>query len=94
MTRQQRRATQRRADKPDPATIERTSTRHIGRTKGTPFSRIKLVKIDPAKNGKPAVFHVRGYTTNKSQKVKAKVNNIEWFIRGLTPQMKMSMLGY
>ena len=93
MTRQQRRATERRANKPEPATIERTSMRHIGRTKGTPFSRMKLVSITPASKGMPAIFNVRGYTTNKAQQVKATFQNIDWFIRGITPEMKVSMLG-
>lgn len=93
MTRQQRRANERRANKPEPAPIERTSRRHIGRTKGQPFSSMKLVSITPAEKGKPAVFNVRGYTTNKSQSVKATYQNIYWFIRGITHEMKLGMLG-
>lgn len=93
-TRQQRRAEERRADKPKPATIERTSLRHIGKTKGTPFSRMKLVSITPPEKGKPAVFNVRGYTTNKSHKIKASWHNIDWFIKGISPDMKSSMMGY
>lgn len=94
MTRQQRRAEDRRASKPDPGLIARTSRRHIGRTKGKPFSRMKLVSITPADKGKPAVFNVRGYTTNKSQSIKATYHNIDWFIRGITHEMKLGMLGY
>ncbi len=94
MTRQQRRAEDRRSGKLAPALIERTSSRHIGKTKGLPFSRMKVTNIEPGSKGKPAVFHVKGQTTNKSQKVKATMNNIDWFIRGLTPQMKAAMLGY
>lgn len=93
MTRQQRRATERRADKPEPATVERTSLRHAGRTKGQPFSRMKLDEIIPAQLGKPAVFKVSGYTTNKSQMVKATFENIDWFVKGITADMKMTMLG-
>jgi len=93
ITRQQRRAAERRANKPEPATIERTSTRHISGTKGMPFSRMKLESITPAKDGKAAVFNVRGYTTNKYQSVKAKLHNIDWFIRGLSLDMKLAMLG-
>ena len=93
MTRQQRRATERRANKPEPAPIERTSRRHIGRTKGQPFSRMKLVSITPAEKGKPAVFNVRGYTTNKAQSVKATYQNIDWFVRGITHEMQLGMLG-
>lgn len=93
MTRQQRRANERRANKPEPGTIERKSLRHIGRTKGQPYSRMKLVSITPAEKGKPAVFNVRGYTTNKAQAVKAKYQNIDWFVRGITHDMKLGMLG-
>lgn len=93
MTRQQRRATERRAEKPEPATVERTSCRHLGRTKGQPFSRMRLDEIIPAEPGKPAVFNVRGYTTNKSHSIKATFENIDWFVNGITDDMKMTMLG-
>jgi len=93
ITRQQRRANERRADKPEPGPIDRTSRRHMGRTKGTPFSRMKLVKVTPAEQGKPAVFHVRGYTSNKSHAIKATAQNIGWFVKGLTPSMQAAMLG-
>lgn len=92
-TRQQRRATERRANKPEPSTIVRKSARHIGRTKGQPFSRMKLIDITPAENGKPAMFNVCGYTTNKRQSVKATWQSIDWFIRGLNDEMKLAMLG-
>lgn len=82
-TRQQRRAEERRANKPEPAEIQRTSSRHMGRTKGQPFSRMKLVSITPAKPGVPAVFNVRGYTTNKSQSINATWKNIDYFIQGM-----------
>ena len=93
-TRQVRRAKERRADKPEPAPINRTSRRHIGRTKGHPFSRMKLVSITPAEKGKPAVFNVRGYTSSKAQSIKATYANIDWFIRGIDHNMKIAMLGY
>lgn len=93
ITRQQRRATERRSSKPEPATIERKSARHIGRTKCLPFSRMNLVKITPGQPGKPAIFHVQGYTKNRGQDVKATPNNIDWFVRGITPEMRMAMLG-
>lgn len=93
VTRQQRRAAERRADKPEPDEIQRTSRRHMGRTKGQPFSRMKLISVTPAKPGVPAVFHVRGYTTNKSQSINATWQNIDYFIRGITDDMKMAMLG-
>lgn len=93
LTRQQRRANERRADKPEPESITRTSRRHIGRTKGEPFSRMKLTSITPAQVGEPAVFNVRGYTTNKVHKIKATLANIDWFIKGLPHQMKRQMAG-
>lgn len=93
-TRQQRRVTERRANKPAPAFIARTSTRHLGtKTKGMPFSRMKLEEIIPGAPGQPAKFKVRGYTTNRSQTVTATPNNIDWFVRGITPEMRMAMLG-
>lgn len=41
-SRQVRRQKERRANKPAPASIERTASRWKGRTKGTPYSRYKL----------------------------------------------------
>lgn len=94
MTRQQRRQEERRANKPEPAEIARTSSRHIGRTKGTPYSRMKLIKIEEAKPGKPAVFHVKSYTRNTgTKKITATLANIDWFIKGLPVNMKLAMLG-
>jgi len=93
LTRQQRRATERRADKPEPESIVRTSLKWLGRTKGEPFSRMKLVNITPAKIGTPAVFNIRGYTTNKVHKMKATLANIDWFVKGLPDPMKRQMAG-
>jgi hypothetical protein len=94
MTRQQRRQEERRASKPAPAEINRTSSRHNNRTKGTPYSRMKLVKIDEAKHGKPAVFHVKSYTRNTgTQEIKATLENIDWFFKSLPMNMKLAMLG-
>lgn len=94
MTRQQRRNEERRADKPAPSVTTRTSARHLGLTKGTPFSRAKLVKITAATDGKPAIFHTKSYTRNAATtKVKATMSNIDWFIKGLPHNMKLAMLG-
>jgi hypothetical protein len=93
LTRQQQRAKERRANKPEPAPINRTSSRWMIGTKGQPFSRMKLVKITSSTRGVPAVFHVKGHTTNKSQSIKATWQNIDWFVRGISDSMKYSMLG-
>jgi len=93
LTRQHRRATERRADKPEPEAISRTSLKWLGRTKGEPFSRMKLTSITPAQIGVPAVFNIRGYTTNKVHKIKATLANIDWFVKGLPDPMKRQMAG-
>jgi len=94
MTRQQQRNIERRADKPEPGPVHRTSARHMGRTKGQPYSRAKLVSVTPATRGKPAVFVTGSYTRNVPQRaVKATPHNIEWFFKGLTFEMRMAMLG-
>lgn len=94
MTRQQQRNIDRRADKQEPGPVQRTSARHMGRTKGQPYSRAKLVSVTPATRGKPAVFVTGSYTRNAaSRPVTATYSNIEWFFKGLTFEMRMAMLG-
>lgn len=93
VSRQVRRATERRENKPDADTISRTSRRHMGRTKGEPFSKMTLVSITKSKSGVPAIFHVKSPTRGTRQSIKATMNNITWFVKGLTPQMHLSMLG-
>lgn len=92
-SRQVRRQQERRAKKMEPNSTPRTSMRHMGKTKGLPYSRKNLIKITPAEPNVPAIFHVESYGGGKYKEVKATLNNIDWFIRGLTPSMKMSMLG-
>ena len=93
-TRQVRRANERRATKMPPGEISRTSGRWLGRTKGYPFSRQKLVRIEPAKPGKPAVFHTRSNTRRSCPRpVKATVHTVDWFFPSLPENMKQAMLG-
>ena len=93
VSRQVSRQPERRADKMAPNSIPRTSTRHMGLTKGMPYSRKKLIKVTPSQSNVPAVFHVSSYGFGKYKQIKATPTNLEWFMRGLTPSMKMSMLG-
>ncbi len=94
MTRQQQRNIDRRADKPEPGPVQRTSARHMGRTKGQPYSRAKLVSVTPATRGKPAVFNVKHHTRNVPlRSIDATYSNIDWFFKGLTFEMRMAMLG-
>jgi hypothetical protein len=93
VSRQVSRQQERRAGKMAPNSIPRTSTRHMGLTKGMPYSRKKLIKITPSQSNVPAVFHVSSYGGGKYKEIKATATNLEWFMRGLTPSLKMSMLG-
>jgi hypothetical protein len=93
VSRQVSRQQERRAGKMAPNSVPRTSTRHMGLTKGMPYSRKKLIKVTPSQSNVPAVFHVSSYGGGKYKEIKATATNLEWFIRGLTPNMKMSMLG-
>lgn len=57
VSRQVRRAAERRASKPAPADQPLTSIRWLGRrTKGQPFSRMKLEKVIPTPPGTPSIF--------------------------------------
>jgi hypothetical protein len=95
MTRQQRRYEERRASKPEPGPISRTSIRWLGvRTKGQPYSRMGLEYVQPAEKGKPAVFYPKSYTRKSCPvPVKATLNTIDWFMRGVPTNMKIAMLG-
>lgn len=93
-SRQVRRATERRANKPAPDPIERTSTRHLGRTKGQPYSHMILKSITPSTSGVPAVFNVQSPTRKSALRtVKASPYNLEYFFKGITNDMKLSLLG-
>lgn len=93
-SRQVRRAKERRSKKPVPASIERTSMRWIGRTKGQPYSRQKLLRVIAAKPGAPARFvtasHTRGGAANT---IIATAANIDWFFPSLPDNMRAALLG-
>ena len=95
MTRQQRRNAERLANKQGAIEIQRTSSRWMGRTKGQPYSRMKLVDVIAASKGKPAQFILRHFTKKRGvQTVTATPHNIDLFFRGLDPSMRSYMLGY
>ena len=95
MTRQQRRAAERRADKPRPGTISRTSTRWLARrTKGQPFRNHRVTRIEPAEKGKPAVFHVKCYTRKSNPPpIEADFLTIDWFMPNLPANLKETLAG-
>lgn len=96
ITRQQRRAAERRAKKPEPGEVVRTSIRHMGRrTKGRPYSRMTLQDIIPSdiKTGRAAQF-VLEHPTRRSWTVKKATRElIDLFMPNLPENMVQGMLG-
>lgn len=96
LTRQIRRATERRLHKPEPDESPRTGIRHLGRkTKGAPYSRMMLQKVTPSdiRTGTPATFHLKHPTRSTQVSKKATSYLIELFMPGLPENLKQGMLG-
>lgn len=95
MTRQQRRAVERRAGKPEPGTIQRTSYRYVGnRTKGLPFSRCKLAAMTPGSPGRPAVLLLEHPTKGRAHAKQATAELLQVFFPRLPENLAASMLGH
>lgn len=70
------------------------SQRHKFRTKGTPFSRVKLVRVIPARKGVPAKFVYRHLTRGTTRTVTATPETIGYFAGGNLPfRMATELLG-
>lgn len=96
LTRQIRRAAERRVDKPEPGEVQRTSIKHMGRkTKGMPYSRMILRDVTPSdlRTGSPAVFHLKHPTRRTTVSKPATPYLIELFMPGLPENLAQGMLG-
>lgn len=95
VSRQVRRAQERRANKPEPGPSPLTSTRWIGRTKGMPFSRMILRDTLPGSPGRPALLLLDHPTRNTGAQVKrATPALLDLFFPSLPDNFRSSMLGY
>lgn len=94
ISRQVRRANERRANKPEPDYIEPTSTRWIGRTKGQPYSRcvLKDVKLQLHGPAKMLVEHPTRPTSRKS--LRATPRLVDLFYPTMPENFRNSLLGY
>jgi hypothetical protein len=72
--------------------VTRASTRWMGRTKGLPFSRMKLVQVlhNP---GKPSMLVLRSYTRKTGHIKQATPALLQQFFPSLPPQLSAQMLG-
>lgn len=96
ITRQQRRAEERRAGKPAPATIQPTSVRKLGRrTKGLPFSRCVLTDMTPFASAyrTPALLHLKHATRKTTHVKQATPALLSVFFPALPPAMADALLG-
>ena len=57
--------------------VVRTASRWLGRTKKTPFSRVKVVGYNPAHKGKPGEIIYRHYTRKSGRALPATPENIQ-----------------
>lgn len=94
LTRQQRRAAERRATKPDPAPIELSSRRWIGRrTKGMPFSRLMLREVIANGYGRPATLVLKHPTRKTVHARKASSTLLAVFFPSIPENLRQAMLG-
>lgn len=96
VSRQVRRAQERRASKPAPGPIECTSLRRFGtRSKGLPFSRMQMVDTVKTPPGVPNVFVMRHPTRATGLRFeKATRSLLSVFFPSLPEQLANDVLGH
>jgi len=94
MSRQVRRANERRANKPEPGPIALTSTRWLGRTKGQPYSRMMLKDTIPGRPGRPATLKLIHPTRRTGRYIQATPRLVDLFFPAIPDNFRASMLGY
>lgn len=94
VSRQVRRAAERRAGKPLPGPVALTSRRHMLRkTKGLPFSRCKLAAMTPGTPGRPAILVLEHPTKGTVHTKSATPGLMAVFFPALPDNLAASMLG-
>lgn len=73
----------------------RTSIRWLGRrTKGMPFSRMKLVDVQPSAGpGRPAIFNMQHPTRNTTHRKPATPPLVDLFFPAIPDNLRQSLLG-